>query len=204
MPPRPVALAIGLLAVLALGLTACSDGDGDAEERTPFTRVDTDEQDEDRSDSDDADGDDGSDDGGTAAGSLRDCELEAAVADLTGDEVVEAGIRFGTVVRSGDGGDVQLNDEGCGYEMASGDRFTLADVVDGDEATAIESFEALEASGRGIAVGDLGDSAVIVDGDKLYARTGDRVVVVKYDGDTGVDQAVLEALAAEAIAVDAG
>jgi hypothetical protein len=205
MSPRRTAPLVAFLAVLGLGLTACSDGDDDADERTPFTRVDAGDADGEGDDADDeGDGADDGDDADAAGGSLRDCALEAAVADITGEEVVESGLRFGTVGRSGDQGDINLNDEGCGYELASGDRVTLADVVDGEDATALESFEALAALDRATEVADLGDEALLLDEDKLYVRAGDRIVVVKHDGDAGPAPGLLEALAAEVLAVDAG
>jgi hypothetical protein len=200
MPSRHPALVVAILAVLGLGLSACSDSDDGAGEPTEFTRAEADEP-----DGDGGDDGDGQDDGdGSAAGALRDCGLADAVADITGEEVVDAGIRFGTVGRGTDAGDLQLEDEGCGYDLATGDRFVLADLVDGEDATAVESFEALEASGFGAPVANLGDAAVLLDDDKLYVRAGDRIIVVKHDGDVAADQRVLEALAAEALAVDAG
>ncbi len=137
-------------------------------------------------------------------------DLECLVADdvvagAVGEDVTDSG---GTGGGSGGGsGDVEFSISyvGCNYDLASGGEVTVAELVDTNDATALEGSEQVTrlvgVDDDAVAVPDLGDDAVQND-DDLVIRAGDRAFYLTGETEAGddIDPAVLQALGAALVA----
>lgn len=131
------------------------------------------------------------------------------VAEAVGEDVTDSG---GTAGGSGGGsGDVEfsISYAGCNYTLASGGVVTVAELVDTDDATALEGYEQVTrlvgVDDDAVAVPGLGDDAVQND-DDLVILAGDRAFYLTGETEAGddIDPAVLQALGAELVAAETG
>lgn len=139
----------------------------------------------------------------------RECLLaDDVVAGVVGEEVMQSGGMGGGSSggsSSGSDADFSISYEGCNYTLASGAQLTVAELVDTDDATALEGYEQVTrlvgVDDDAVAVAGLGDDAVQND-DDLLILAGDRAFFVTGETEAGADiePAVLQAIGDEVVA----